>query len=607
MTNKKSLLTVPQLNKSWYVFHSLLRTWIAEEDKEPYRPTLLIVMDAVSQLILNYELLVEPPTAGRTIEIILSTITNPKAERATSHRPKTIKFEDKQLMESISTSLAEIGITTRYAPNRKMSRAIIRDFESRSQEGRAEINGLSEKPGVTPQVLRSFYKAAAEFYRAAPWVYLSDNNPLKITVGSHEPHYINIMGQAGMEYGMIVFKKREDLETFRQTAYHDRPDIPATGWHVLDFGEKYDIPFDDLDELELHDYEIAAPNAYPSPMTFFGPGRVDRPSREMIRWYQAAMQAITRFVDTYFKSPTSTPNEETSFLFEVDHGDESIEVEIGYPVPGIARTGYAPPVGYGSPVELADFGGPGHDDLQLRQAQQFIRQAWETDDPHKRVKLARKALSISKYCVDAYVLLGDDLAVDNHEKLTYYQQGVEAGEKFLGSTYFEENEGHFWGFVETRPYMRALAGVSNCLWVIGEREEAIEILHRMLTLNPGDNQGIRYLLLNALLEVGRYDEAGSLIKKFKDAEDAWWLYTKALLKFKESGLSAAANKLLSAALSHNPFVKDYLIGVKRIPNSIPPHYGFGDELEALHYVDNHLNHWRRVEGAVDWLIQTDET
>jgi tetratricopeptide (TPR) repeat protein len=605
MQNKNNLSAVPQSNNNWYVFHSLLRAWIAEENKEPYRPTLFIVMDAASQFILNFELLEEPPTIEKSLEVIFSTITNPKAERAPSHRPKTIKFEDKQLMENISAQLAEIGITTRYAPNRKMSGAIIRDFESHTGEGHIDISGLSAKPGITPQVLHNFYKAAAEFFRAAPWVYLSDNNPLMINISPHEPYYVNIMGQAGMEYGMIVFKTREALEAFRQSAYHDHPDIPATGWHALDFEEKYGIPFDDLDELELHDYEIASPNAYPMPISYFVKGRVDRPPREMIYWYQAAMQAITRFVDIYFKSPPSALIEETSFIFDVAYGNSSIEAEIGYPVPGIARTGYAPPVGFGSPMEMVDFGGPGHDDLQLRRAQEFIQQAWEEDNPQERVMLAQKALSISKYCVDAYVLLGDDFALDNHDRLSYYQQGVEAGEKFLGSTYFEENEGHFWGFIETRPYMRALSGVSNCLWILGERKKAIATLRRMLRLNPGDNQGIRYFLLHTLLEIGSYEEAGSLIKQFNDAEDAPWLFTKALLKFKESGPSAAADKLLMTALNYNPYVKEYLTGAKRIPNFLPPTHGFGDEPEALDYVDQHLNHWRRVEGAVDWLTQLE--
>lgn len=81
-----------------------------------------------------------------------------------------------------------------------------------------------------------------------------------------------------------------------------------------------------------------------------------------------------------------------------------------------------------------------------------------------------------------------------------YEQGVEAGERALGSEAFEEWEGHFWGILETRPYMRARHGLALCLWEAGESKKAIEHYTEMLRLNPGDNQGIRYVLAGCLLE-----------------------------------------------------------------------------------------------------------
>ncbi len=332
MPDKNSLLSVPQQNNNWYVFHELLRAWIAEEDQEPFRPTLVAVLDAGSQIILKVELLQAPPGADEILEIISSTITDPQHKRIENHRPKAIKFEDKQLIEALSADLAELGISARYVPNRKMSRAIMRDFEKRIQEERIELEGLASKTGVTPQILDGFYQAAAEFFRAEPWAYLSDSEPLMIHVSSHEPHYVSILGQGGMEYGMVVFMHQEEMDAFMLTILDEYPDIPAGGWYAFNFEEKYQIPFDDLDDLELHGYEIAAPNAYPMPATYYSSGRVERPTKEMICWYQAAMQAISRFVEIYFKSEESAPVEETSFQFEVMYGDTPIDVEVGYPL-----------------------------------------------------------------------------------------------------------------------------------------------------------------------------------------------------------------------------------------------------------------------------------
>jgi hypothetical protein len=48
-------------------------------------------------------------------------------------------------------------------------------------------------------------------------------------------------------------------------------------------------------------------------------------------------------------------------------------------------------------------------------------------------------------------------------------------------------------------------------------------------------------------------------------------------------------------------VPAYLTGQKRIPNQMPDYIGMGDEDEAIDFASAHLNHWRRVPGAVEWL------
>jgi hypothetical protein len=48
--------------------------------------------------------------------------------------------------------------------------------------------------------------------------------------------------------------------------------------------------------------------------------------------------------------------------------------------------------------------------------------------------------------------------------------------------------------------MRARHGLALSLLELGEEAAAVGHLHAMLKLNPGDNQGIRYLLLGSLLK-----------------------------------------------------------------------------------------------------------
>ena len=54
---------------------------------------------------------------------------------------------------------------------------------------------------------------------------------------------------------------------------------------------------------------------------------------------------------------------------------------------------------------------------------------------------------------------GEETAETPEQALELYRKGVEAGERALGSESFNEYAGHFWGHLETRPYMRARAVV----------------------------------------------------------------------------------------------------------------------------------------------------
>jgi tetratricopeptide (TPR) repeat protein len=235
----------------------------------------------------------------------------------------------------------------------------------------------------------------------------------------------------------------------------------------------------------------------------------------------------------------------------------------------------------------------------LDRAQELMYDAWEATGA-RRVKLARQALEISPDCADAYVLLAEE-ARSLPEAKQLFEQGVGAGERALGPHKFEEDLGHFWGMIETRPYMRARAGLASCLWQLGERRAAIDHYTDMLRLNPGDNQGIRYVLANCLLREGNDAALARLLDQYKDDAMAEWLYTRALLAFRREGASKKADAALKKALKQNAFVPAYLLSKKRLPQQMPGYIGFGDENEAVSYAAGATAIWRETPGALEWL------
>jgi len=244
--------------------------------------------------------------------------------------------------------------------------------------------------------------------------------------------------------------------------------------------------------------------------------------------------------------------------------------------------------------------GASRGDTPLEQAQDLMYQAFEEGDERRRVELARQALALSPDCADAYVLLAEH-APNRKEALALYEQGVAAGERALGPEVFERDAGHFWGLLETRPYMRARLGLALQLWTAGRRDEAVTHLQDMLRLNPNDNQGVRYTLASLLLAQDRDDDLGRLLEQYPDEGSAAWAYTRALLEFRRHGDTPESRRLLKDVKKTNKYVPDYLTGREFPPAEQPPYYSPGDRSEALEYVGSFMAGWKATPGAVAWL------
>jgi len=179
-------------------------------------------------------------------------------------------------------------------------------------------------------------------------------------------------------------------------------------------------------------------------------------------------------------------------------------------------------------------------------AQDLIYEAWDCDDPDEAIRLAKKAIKLDENCADAYNLLAEYSADSPMESLEFYAKGIEAAKKTLGEE-FENYKGHFWGFHETRPFMRSMSGYSNVLWMLDEKNKAIEIMKEMLELNPNDNQGIRHSLITRLLILNRFLEAEKLYKDYKDDFSAEWHYSKAYLYFNKPSKNLMADAEIGRA------------------------------------------------------------
>lgn len=631
-----SLSKLPRVPEVWLVGVAQLSVWITPEDETPYQPWLIIVVSDQGGAIRGTNILPTEPTPAQVRDVLYQAMREPLPDAGKPARPQGIAVADTVDVEGLVSLLmaAELELDIYEIEMPPEIFEMVEQLEEHLRGGPEHPGYLSVK-GVTPELVGGFFHAAAVFYRAAPWVQLNNSQVLAVRHPAESDYrFAIVMGNGGVEYGVMMFREWEDVK--RQFLGDDDPmeQIPDIGLQSVFFDSIARMPAPDLEAVEQFDWEVTAPNAYPIAWIVDRSGIPRRPSREDLEWYEAALLAIPLFVRGELKpNPEWQAGRITSTAeyapveaaMQVTTHSGEISVVVKYPageIPLAERSVSEPYRGAESEEDdnflffdrralegdMSRLTTQGRGEMQageaeLAAAQEMMYHAWEESNPAKRITLAHDALEISEDCADAYVLLAEEEADTVSRALEYYRAGVAAGERALGSEYFQEYAGHFWGLLETRPYMRAREGLAKMLWRLNRKQEALAEYQEMLRLNPNDNQGIRYLMVELLLEMEEYDQLRELLKRYRNDWSAVWTYTQALLAFRRYGAKATAARALAKAFEQNPHVPPYLTGKKRIPNQLPNYLGMGDDREAIWYASDHLNFWRRTPGAVEWLTK----
>lgn len=610
------VMKLPQERLSWLVVVRRLRSWLNEGD-EILRPWLMLCLSRSVGVMIGTEVILAPPTPEEALHTLFQFMLEPMPGSLQSPcRPAKITFEDRALALAVRQDLNALGIRASFGNAPRDVDFMIGSIEEamREEEGE-EIGGLLEAEGVTPKRAEAFFAAAADFYRAEPWIRLGNTQTLAISFPpADQTWYVTVMGQGGMEYGLILHSTWEQVERL----FHELDDpiggIPSEGMHSLSFEPPYQLPFADLDAIETYDWEVAGEVAYPLP-AIFDLEQVLRPPDAELELWERVMRAVVAFTSGHLQ-----PNGMGDYLpveaeMTVATGKGEVAARVRYPAGerdlgnqayrafwGEKDDGDSVPIPDRRGLEgaLLDLTG-GYEDPDLEAAQRVMYRAWDAKSRKERIRLAERALARSPNCADAYVLLAEERAKTVREALGYYQKGVEAGEAALGAEPFEEDVGYFWGLLDTRPYMRARYGLANCLWELDRLEEAEAHYRELLRLNLGDNQGVRYTLLRLLMDSERYDDALQLTEEHKDDASAEMMFNRAMILFRLRGPGEAAEAAMEEALEWNPHIPPYLLGSKRVPSDRPSGIQLGGESEATEYAASYLNHWRITPGALDWL------
>jgi tetratricopeptide (TPR) repeat protein len=234
------------------------------------------------------------------------------------------------------------------------------------------------------------------------------------------------------------------------------------------------------------------------------------------------------------------------------------------------------------------------------QAQDLAYRALQAGSGAQARRLAQQALQLDPDCVDALVALMDSESLTTDQYCARLRAAVQAGERSLGADFFRENKGHFWGQVQTRPYMRARFQLATLFVELGRNEEAIREFEGILELNPGDNQGVREPLLGLYLLTDRLDAADRLFRQYRGDASASFAWGRVLREW-VGGNTVRATRALEGAMECNSHVADYMTGRRKMTAAMPDYYALGSKEEAAHCILGQGCAWLAHPAALDWL------
>lgn len=221
------------------------------------------------------------------------------------------------------------------------------------------------------------------------------------------------------------------------------------------------------------------------------------------------------------------------------------------------------------------------EDTPEYESDELLEEAFEADTEKEARNLAKKALEVYPDNIDAQVFLAN-MEKNPVNRLKQLDWAIEKARKILEEKGLleEDNIGHFWGIIETRPYMRARHSKLEELMMMGRYKEAVKESEELLRLCENDNLGVRSVLIGLYCYFEEFDKCEKLHKQYKEDYTISMLLPMTIMYYKKSDYKKA-EKMLKEIDEINPFIAEYFVGeVDFDSEDNPEYYSIGSEEEA---------------------------
>lgn len=361
-TSRNEIAALSQTNATWHVTVRRAPAWITPKNQPPYRPYLILVLDAQNGRIRQTAIKDDRPTPETVLEVLTQAMTRPVPGGGKRCRPARLVLDRSDMVSALAPRLLEMGIRCDYQATSAMMAQALRSLESSMNRGQLRPS-LMRAAGVTVPLIAELFEAAAEFYRQAPWRWLDNLMPIEYRYPADGPaRYLVVMGSGGEEFGLAFYASLDDLRL--QYGDHEPEELyKKITALAITFDEPMALAYDDLDALEEYGWPVAGPHAYPLPLKAVPPAaRLVPLNADEVAAMAACLRAVPPFVNEHLRTEAGPLR----------------AAQATFPLPGV-HAGRQIALRY--PVDLPDvWTGPSAGQLDEAELEQMIEH-WYWDEP----------------------------------------------------------------------------------------------------------------------------------------------------------------------------------------------------------------------------------
>ena len=300
----------------WQIDMVPLTAWItAEPDARP--TAVLVVADG---FVIHAETLARPSAEPEDVARTLADELRQAAVRLAKF-PQVVLVRHEQLAPMIAAHLRASGreATVRVGDLSQLDQA--------ARELNRAMSGGGDVPPAVPvastvtwaawglprQWCRELFEAAAALYGAAVWEHLWDSDLLEVSLPSGRGWWVLVLGKAGQEFGLSLFRDPEDPVRLHRCDGTDITGVLRGTALSLLFVPPKELPPPMRREVARAGWPVAGPKAFPLLLAFntLGGGISRRDADDLV----AAVRAVAAFGERHGEQLRDT-YEETLFEHE---------------------------------------------------------------------------------------------------------------------------------------------------------------------------------------------------------------------------------------------------------------------------------------------------